>query len=262
MASWEKNGSSFWPTWQENKLFTVLLAILIVYSTVWVGAQLKKTMRETTHIGVSDVAAPTIAVSAVGKASVVPDIATTDLTVMKTGDTAEAAQNSASTAMKSVLAAIKALGIPEADLQTSSFSTTEVYDYDQSPAAVTGYQSSQTLTVKIRKTDLTSSVLDAGPKNGATSVSGIRYTIDDNTATLGVARAEAIGKAEAQAKTIAQSLRRKLGSVVSYSENSGGNYPIMYGMMADSKAVGSVPPPVEIGEQDVEMTVYITYSLN
>lgn len=262
MASWEKNGSSFWPTWQENKLFTVLLAILIVYSTVWIGAQLKKTMHETAHIGVSDVAAPTISVSAVGKASVVPDIATTDVAVTKTGDTAAAAQDAASIAMNAVLAAMKTLGIPEADLQTSSFNTTEVYDYDQSPAVVTGYQSSQTLTVKIRKTDLTSSVLDTGPKNGATSVSGIRYTVDDNTSTLAAARAEAISKAEIQAKAIARSLQQKLGRVVSYSESTGGNYPIMYGMMADSKAVGSVPPPVEVGQQDIEMTVYVTYAIN
>ena len=50
---------------------------------------------------------------------------------------------------------------------------------------------------------------------------------------------------------------------MNYSESTGGNYPILYGMMADSaKEVGSVPPTVEIGEQDVELTVYITYSLN
>jgi len=262
MASWEKNGTSFWPTWQENKLFTVLLAILIVYSTVLIGVQMKKTMREAMHIGVADVAAPTITVTAVGKASVVPDIATTDLTVMKTGDTAAAAQSASSTAMNTVLAAIQALGIPDADLQTSSFNTSEVYDYDESPAVVTGYQSSQTLTVKIRNAEYVASVLDVGPRNGATSVSGIRYTIDDNTSTLAEARAEAIAKAEAQAKDITKSLHQRLGKVVSYSESTGGNYPIMYGMMADSKSVGSVPPPVEIGEQDVEMTVYITYSLN
>ena len=263
MASWEKESSSFWPTWHENKLFTVLLAILIVYSIVWVGAQMKKTMREYSHVGYSDLAAPTISVSASGTASVVPDIATTDVTVTKTGSTAAEAQSAASATMTTVLAAIKALGIADADIQTSSFNTSEVYDYDVSPAKITGYQSSQTLTVKIRNTDLISSVLDAGPKNGATSISSIRYEVDDETATINEARDEAIAKAKAQAKSIAASVGGRLGRGVSYNESQGGSVVSYYGMMADGlKAAESIAPPVEVGSQDIEMTVSITYALN
>ncbi len=262
MASWEKNSSSIWPTWEDNKVFTVLLAIFLVYGTVWLGVQIKKSMRETVRVGFSDNAAPTITVTATGKASVVPDIATTDISVTKTADTAAEAQSAASKTMTTVLTAIKALGVAEADLQTSSFNTSEVYDYDQSPAVVTGYQSSQTLTIKIRKTDNIAAVLDAGPKNGATSVSSIRYSVDDDAVVLASARGEAIAKAEAQAKAIASSLHERLGAVVNYSESSGGNYPMMYGIMADSaKSVESIAPSIEVGEQETQMTVYITYSL-
>jgi uncharacterized protein YggE len=229
---------------------------------VWLGVQIKKSLYETARVGFADNAAPTITVSATGKASIAPDIATTDIAVTKTGSTAEAAQSAASKAMTTVLAAIKALGIADADIQTSSFNTSEVYDYDQSPAVVTGYQSSQTLTVKIRDTEKIASVLDAGPKNGATSVSSIRYSIDDESAVLASARNEAITKAEAQARTIAKSLGERLGDVVNYSESSGGSYPMMYGIMADSaKSMESVPPPIAVGEQETQMTVYITYSL-
>lgn len=263
MASWEKDGSSFWPTWHENKLFTVLLAILMVYGIVWVGAGIKKTLREYSHVGFSDLSAPTISVSASGKASVVPDIATTDVTVTKTGATAVDAQNTASATMTTVLAAIKALGIADADIQTSSFNTSEVYDYDVSPAVITGYQSSQTLTVKIRDTDLIANVLDAGPKNGATSVSSIRYEVDDETATIAEARDEAIAKAKAQAKSIAASMGGRLGRVVSYNESQGGSVMPYYGMMESaSKAADSIAPPVEVGSEEIEMTVSITYALN
>lgn len=262
MASWEKNSSNFWPAWGDNKLFTVLLAILIVYSTVWVGAQIKKTMREAVHVGVSDVSAPTISVSATGKANAIPDVATTDIAVTKTSATAVEAQNAASVAMSAVLGAVKTLGIPDADLQTSSFNTSQVFDYDQSPPVATGYQSTQTLTVKVRNADLVSSVLDAGPKNGATSVSGIRYEVGDDAAVLAEARNQAIGKAETQARDIAKSLHAKLGRVVSYNESTGGNYPIYYGMADTAKAVGSVMPPVEVGTQESQLTVSITYAIN
>ncbi len=262
MASWEKNSSSFWPTWGENKLFTVLLAILMVYSIVWVGAQMKKTMREYSHVGYSDLTAPTISVSASGKASVVPDIATTDVTVMKNAATAADAQSAASATMTTVLAAIKTLGVPDADIQISSFSTSEVYDYDVSPAIVTGYQSSQTLTVKVRDTNLISSVLDAGPKNGATSVSSIRYEVDDETATINEARNEAIVKAKEQAKSIAASMGGRLGRVVSYNESRGGSVVSYYGIAEAVKVSDSIAPPVEVGSQEIEMTVSITYALN
>ncbi len=261
MASWEKNSCGIWPTWSENKLFTVLLAIFLVYSTVWVGAQIKKTMHESSRVGYSDLSAPTIVVSATGKASAVPDIATVDMTVSKTETSSAKAQNEASASMKSLQDAMIALGIPEADLKTSSFSLTQVYDYDVSPAVVTGYSSSESLTVKIRNTDLISSVLDAGPKNGATTVSDLRYDIDDMSVVNQAARVDAMAKVQDDAANIAKAMGGRVGRVVSYSENTVGSVPMYYGMMdSATKAADTIAPPVQTGTQDVELTVYVTYS--
>ncbi len=261
MASWEKDGSSFWPSWHENKLFTVLLAILIVYSTVWVGAEIKKTMREYSHVGVSDLSAPTIVVSATGKASAVPDIATVDMTVSETNASGTTAQSDVSKKMKTLQDAILALGIPAADLKTSSFSLSPVYDYDVSPAVLTGYESSESLTVKIRNADLVSSILDAGPKNGATNVSDLRYDIDDTSVVNQEARVDAMAKVQTDAANIAKAMGGRVGRVVSYSESTGGSVPIYYGMLSEStKSADTVAPPIQTGTQDVELTVTVTYS--
>ncbi|MFA6017905.1 MAG: SIMPL domain-containing protein [Patescibacteria group bacterium] len=262
MASWEKNSTSIWPTWQENKLFTVLLGILMVYGIIWMGITIKTAMQESRTVGFTELSAPTISVSATGKASAVPDIATVDITVTKTADLTVDAQNNASIAMTAVIEAVKALGVPEADMKTSSFTTSETYDYDQTPPVVAGYESSQTLTVKIRNTDLISSVLDAGPVNGATSVSSLRYEIDDETAVQQEARVEAMAKAKKQAKEIASAMGARLGRAVSYSESVGGSYPMFYGIAESSlKSDASTSAPVETGTQDVELTVFVTYSL-
>lgn len=261
MATWEKNSTSIWPSWQENKMFAVLLGILMVYGIVWMGVNIKTAMKESRTVGFSELAAPTISVSATGKASVVPDIATVDLTVENTASTTEDAQNDASAAMTSIINAMKALGIADADLKTSSFSTSEVYDYDVSPAKITGYRSSQTLTVKIRDTEMIEEVLDAGPVNGATSVSSLRYEVDDETAVQQDARVEAMADAKAQAVQIAEAMGARLGRVVSYSESAAGNYPMYYNAaeaMMDSAATKAA---VEVGTEDVELTVYVTYSL-
>ena len=261
MASWEKQSTSIWPSWEENKMFTVLLGIMMVYGIIWMGISIKTAMQENRHVGLSDLPAPTIAVSATGTATAAPDIATVDVTVTKQSSTATAAQDLASSAMTTVVSAMKDLGISADDLQTSSFTTTEVYDYDQSPAKITGYESTQTLTVKIRDTSLVASVLDAGPTNGATSVSSLRYEIDDATDVQQQARVDAMEKAKKQALEIADAMGVRLGRVASYSESSGGGYPMYLSATADSAKATGIVPPIETGTQDVDITVYVTYSL-
>ncbi len=264
MASWEKQSStSIWPTWQDNKMFTVLLGIFMVYGIIFTGAKIGTALYETRLVGFSDVIAPTITVSATGKATTVPDLATVDMTVAIDATTATQSQSDASAAMNTLLAAIKALGIGDADLTTSYFLTSEVYDYDVSPAVVKGYQSTQTLTVKIRDTNLTSSILDAGPKNGATTVAAVLFSIDDNTAALREARIKAIAKAKIEARDIAAAMHVKLGRIISYSESTGGSYPMYYGRAEGDllKATDTVAPPIEVGTQETDLTVYITYSI-
>jgi uncharacterized protein YggE len=243
-------------------MFTVLLGIFMVYGIIFTGVHIKTAMQESRMTGFSDLPAPTISVSATGTASAVPDIATVDMTVTKSSSTATQAQSDASAASATLLVAIKALGIEDADLTTSSFSTNPVYDYDVSPATIASYESTQTVTIKIRNTDLTSAVLDAGPKNGATNVSGIRYEVDDTSNVEQEARVEAVAKAKTQAENIAKAMHVRLGRVVSYNESTGGNYPIMYDMLAATKAAAdTVAPPVEVGSQETNLTVNITYSI-
>lgn len=253
---------SIWPSWQENKIFAVLLGILMVYGIVWMGVNIKSAIQSSHTAGFSELAAPTISVSATGKSSIVPDIATVDMTVEMTETSTTLAQGAASVAMTNVINAMKDLSIESADLQTSSFYTSEVYDYDVSPPAITGYRSSQTLTVKVRDMERLEAVLDAGPANGATSVSSLRYEVDDETSVQQEARVEAMANAKKQAKQIAAAMGARLGRVVSYSESTGGDMPIYYGrgeaMMADSDAVKAA---VEVGTEDIELTVYVTYSL-
>ncbi len=260
MASWEKNSTSIWPSWQDNKMFTVLLGILMVYGIVWMGVNIKTAMKEALTVGFSELAAPTISVSATGEVSVVPDIATVDFTVKLTASTTEAAQSEASTAMNAVIAAMKALGIADEDLKTSSFATSEVYDRDVSPAVVTGYRASQTLTVKIRDTERIAEVLDAGPANGATSVSSLRYEVEDEMQARQDARVEAMANAKKQAKQIAAAMGVRLGRVVSYSEGPDGSIPMYYESL-DAMKVEESDAAVEVGTEEVRMTVYVTYSL-
>lgn len=260
MAAWDKNAGGCWPTWSDNKLFTTLLAVVLLSVIAFTVTAASKNVRESRSVGFSDLAAPTIQVSASGEASTVPDIAMVDIAISVTAATADAAQDENATKMNALLAAIKALGIEERDL-TSSYAIYPQYDYDVSPAVISGYQAEHTVAVKIRQSDLVSTVLQTAGDMGATSISSLRYEIDDDTAVTAEAREEAIEKAREQAETIASAMGVRLGGIASYSESSSSSGPTYYGSAREMMADAAPAPDVQAGENEVEISVNITYAI-
>ncbi len=253
---------SFWPEWTGNKLFTVLLAILMVYGIVWLCLQIEKTNAQIEQIGVADQSPATITVSGEGKATAVPDKAQVDLSITTTASTSNAAQDDNSTKMNALLAELKKLGLADADLKTSQYDVSQTYDYNVSPAKVTGYQSSQTVTVTMHDTSLADKVLALAGDLGVTNISNVDLTVSDDTKVTSEARQAAINKAKAQALVIANSLGAQLGAVVNYNESTGSTPYPMYAGMAVDKSVGSAPlPQIQEGTNESTIDVSITYSL-
>ena len=71
----------------------------------------------------------TISVSGTGHVVISPDVADLRLGVSVTKPTVKAARAAAADSMNRVIAALKKLGIADADLQTSGLSLQPVYDY-------------------------------------------------------------------------------------------------------------------------------------
>ncbi|MBI1908256.1 SIMPL domain-containing protein [Candidatus Uhrbacteria bacterium] len=256
------NGRSggFWPAWEENKLFSLLLAILLVYVIVWVFVNIQKTMVEAEHIGVADQLAPTISVNGTGTASEVPDLAKVDLTMVVRAETSSFAQDLSDKGMENLADAMRALGIEETDLKTTGYGVSPVYDYDVSPAAIVGYEARQTLTVTIRDTAKTESVLSAAGDLGVDEIGDVRMEVADESEVLAAAREEAIADAYAQAVAIADAMGATLGDVVSYYEYQGGDYYPYYSrsMMAEDM-MGS--GEILEGENEYEVSVTINYAI-
>jgi uncharacterized protein YggE len=259
-SSSPKSGG-FWPHWGENKLFALLLAILMVYLIVLTLAHVQKTLREAKLVGVAERQPSTISVSATETASAVPDIATVDVGSTVIAPSAGSAQEQNTERMNKILEAMKVLGIEDKDLKTSSYDVYPQYDYSTGgPAKITGYQASQTLTVKIRESAKVSTVLDKAQELGATNIGSLRFEVDDNTSAEEEARKKAIEKAYAQALEIADAMGAHLGPVVSYSEYAGGGNPMpyMYDAVKLESAAGSAPA-IAPGENETSMTVNINY---
>ena len=105
-------------------------------------------------------AAHTITVSATGKVTVAPDVARINLGVTATKPTVKATRQAGAKAMTDIIAALKALGIADADIETTNISLYPQYGSGPTPKVV-GYQISEQVEVTVRDLDKAGDAVDA-----------------------------------------------------------------------------------------------------
>jgi len=200
-------------------------------------------------------------VVAEGEANRVPDIATIRAGVVTQAPTAAAALSANATQMKSVLAALKAAGVADRDVQTATISLNPQYRYTENqPPVITGYQASNTVSVRFRDIARSGNILDALVKQGANQIDGPNLSIDQIEAAQDEARVDAVKRARARADLYARALGMRVERLVSLSEGSEGGMPgPMPVMMARMEAKDSTQ--VVPGEQRVGVTVRVRFLL-
>lgn len=209
---------------------------------------------------------PVISVSAEGKVSTPPDIATVSFGVT-TGrqPSAKAATDTIQRNMTKILVAVKELGIEEKDITTESFYLSPEYDYTTSGQIPRGFQASQTLRVKVRDLDKVGDVLTAATNAGANQAGGITFSVDNPDAMKAQAREIAIGKAKAKAEVLAKNLGMSLGRMTAFSEDGAYNppMPIMGRANYDASegAMNQKSLDIPSGEQEIVTNVTISYEL-
>ena len=205
----------------------------------------------------------TISVTGTGKVTVKPDVADISLGVQVQRQTAKAARDDAATTMNAVIAALKNLGIADADIQTSTIDLSPTYDYNSNTQQITGYQVTNMVTVHITDISKVADVIDSSVAAGATSVNGVTFDIADRATAENQARDAAVKDARAHADALAGAAGVTITGVQSISETSVYTPWPSYGVSDASKggAAGTpaVPTPVQPGTQDITITVSVSY---
>ena len=205
--------------------------------------------------------AHTITVSASGKVTVVPDVARINLGITTTKGTVKAARESAAQTMTAIIAAIKGLGIADADIQTTNLSLYPQYGSGSTPKVV-GYQISEQVQITVRDLDKAGDVVDAATAKGATDVNGISFELADPVKAQNDARASAVTAARTSAQAMAGAANVNLGAVVSITDTTSPS-PIFYGYGAQkSAAVPDAATPVQPGTQDLTAMVTVIFEIN
>jgi len=211
-----------------------------------------------------------VSVNGEGIVSVTPDVAHISIGVENQEVSANIAQQRNSAIMTDVLAAVKAQGIEESDIQTVRFNMWPVHSWDMetNQSSVVGYMVSNNINITVRDIDMVGEVLAAASAAGANAASSVSFGLLDHTAAYNQALALAVTDATEKARIMASSLGQNLGPVISIHEASGmGSFfppmPIVRAeMMMDhsmSFAAGGVP--VQGGELAVVARVQVTFDL-
>ena len=191
-----------------------------------------------------------------------PDLVTVGAGVTTQASTAVEAMRANAQAMSSVVQRIRALGIPERDIQTTGISLGAMYDYDQASRrqVFRGYQASNRVSVKLREVPRTGEVLDALVAAGATDLSGPDFSIEDDSAARSEARRAAMETAQAQAMEYARAAGYTGLRLLEISESVAVQPPIPFGRAVAAEAADA-STPVQPGLVQAGVTVRVTYEL-
>lgn len=261
------NGSSnsFWPQWNSNRLFTLILSILGAYAIVWLGSLIWLNTLRAEHVGIADQAPAIIVVDGTGRITGTPTIATASLGLQTTGKEVASVQKENSEKMNAFIDALKQLKIPGGDIQTADYSVYPQYRYDQGSgkSTIDGYTVNQSVAVKIRDLGKISAVLGKAGELGLNQVSGVNFTIDDPVNLQTEARAKALAQVNEKAIALAKSLGVRLVRVVGFSEDPSSSSPGPLPMYAEARGGGpnSVPPTIESGSLDVVSNVHVMFQI-
>lgn len=202
----------------------------------------------------------TISVSGAGTVTTSPDVADLNVGVVIQRPKVKDARTAAATAMTGVIKALRAAGVAEKDIKTTTLSLQPVYDYSKNGAAptITGYELRNGVVATIRDLDNLSDAVDGALAGGGTTLDGISFRVDDPAVPEAQARDQAMKAARAKADALAKAAGVTIIGVASISEESSPTpwpVPIMAGAARDE----AVATPIMAGSSDVTVTVSVVY---
>lgn len=194
-----------------------------------------------------------------------PDLATIQAGVVTQNRSARTALQQNAERMSRAMAALRAAGIAERDIQTSGISLAPQYEYlpDQRPR-ITGYQATNTVTVRVRDLEALGPVLDGLVAQGVNSLNGPSFGIDNPDAALDRAREDAMRRAMARAELYARASGMRVRRVITINESGGYQpqpQPVMMARMAMADAAGAPETPVAAGEVSLSVQLNVQFEL-
>jgi len=196
-----------------------------------------------------------------------PEIAYITLSVETLDSSASKSQSENAILSNKVMAALESAGISSDDIETSSYSLREEFEWNEvlRKSESIGHRTSNSIRVTVRDLTMVGSVIDSAVSAGANSVSGVTFALTKQTQSelKTMALSEAAENAREKAESIASGLGIGVGQVYSASESSNYSTPYYsrsYAVDAED-AVGMAPTPITPGDIEFSATVSVQFEI-
>jgi uncharacterized protein YggE len=185
-----------------------------------------------------------------------PDTAFVYAGVESQQSTAAAAQSDLATKAANLIARIKALGVPDKDLNTSGYAVGPIYT--PSGQTISGYRASEQLQVTWHDVNNVGKALDAIVQEGGATNVGASFGLADPKAAQAEARTLAIADARSRAQAMATAAGIRLGAVVRVTDLTSSGLP---SARFDVGAAAPATTQLPVGELTVAVTVEVDFAI-
>ncbi len=203
---------------------------------------------------------PAINVAGHGEVEGTPDVMTVTMGVQTSDPSAQAALQRNNERANALITALKGQGVAAKDIQTIDLNVSPNTDKN---FHVTGYSASNTVSAKLRNLAKAGQVIDTAALTAGQDVrlQGVSFSIDNTSALVAQARADAIKDALAQGKQLAGAAGVKLGSIRTI-DDTGTQVPSQQFYGADSLKQASASVPIEAGSQQLSVDVVVVFDIS
>jgi uncharacterized protein YggE len=188
-----------------------------------------------------------------------PDTLTMRIGVQSAAPSAQDALNRNAERAQKVIDALIAAGIPKADLQTTELALSPNFDRQ---GRITGYWVSNMVAAKTHDPENAGAIIDAAAAQAGDDirVQGVSLSIEDTSALVAKARADAVTRARTQARQLARAAGVRLGPVEKITERrKTSSFEYQAGFSAD--AALRTASPIEPGTQELSVDVTVVFAI-
>lgn len=217
-------------------------------------------------VGASAQMAPnTILASGSARLFAKPDVANIDIGVITSAATTSPALYANSAKMAKVVAAIRALGVPNTDIKTSDFSVQALHPMGRQGMAdeskTTGYDVLNKISVTVNDFSNVGEIIDAAAQAGANLTNSISFDLKDRAAVDDQALADAIRDARHKAEVMAAAENEKVGKMIA-ATNTPSGIP-MNGLPENEVVVTAARRQTLVlpGQIEIDESVAVTFAI-
>jgi uncharacterized protein YggE len=244
------------PRWSSAAFVTRMVFLIVFVVVIAAVAFLGETL------GHSRSSSPdTITVTGSGTVTGTPNTMSFQIGVQTVAASAAAALSENNVKTAALEASLLKNGVTKKNLQTSDLN---IYANTNNNGAITGFTASDDLNVTTHQLSKAGAAIDAGAQAAGNGVqlSGVTFSISNQSKYLASARARAIQNAHTEASQIAKGGGTTVGSIVKVTdqENTGSTGIVHPFAQFASGAAKSVP--VQAGSQSISVQVEVVYSLS